>query len=133
MATHAQLLADIAAAVVTQTGATRLGSDYRDDLEAIPDGATRFQLRGGPSGQDTDSNISYAVASVQLRVHHRLSGTERAYTEAAMQTDLAAMIDPEFWRGLASAFEVLEDPVYSVERVGRVITYTIETSIAIVP
>lgn len=136
MATPAQLLSDVAAAVEAQvSGIVRLGSDYRDDLEAIPAGATRYQLRGGPAAQDFDSNATRIVEAIELLVSHHLADPddERAYTEAAMQTNVAALIALSFWKGLASAFEVLSRPEYAVEREINVVTVTITTQVSIVP
>lgn len=139
MATPAQLLSDIAAAVVAQvSGIVRLDSDFRDDLESVPVGGTRFQLRGIPAGIDFDSNAQRTVEAVELLIHHRLSDPdlERAYTEGALQTDVAAMIAPSFWRNLASAFDLIEPPVAEIgpnDRDANVITVAITTQISIVP
>jgi len=134
--TPAQLLSDAAAAIVTATGGTPLGSDYRDDLEKIPAGATRFALRGGPSAVDAgDSNVEYVVEAVELIVRHRLASptAERAYTEGAMQTWLASVIDADFWRGLASAHEVLTVPSYEVAREGALVVVTVRTDVSVRP
>ena len=136
MPTPAQLLADAAAAIVTATGGTRLGSDYRDDLEKIPAGATRFALRGGPSSVDaSDSNVEYLVEALELIVRHRLANlsNERAYTEGAMQTWLGTVIDADFWRGLASAHEVLTLPTYEVAREGALLVVTVRTDVSVRP
>jgi len=134
--TPSQLLTEAAAAVVTTTGATRLGSDYRDDLERIPLGALRFALRGGPSAVDAeDANVEYLVETVDLELKHQLAdpANERAYTEGAMQTHVAALIRKDFWRALASAHEVLSDPTYTVSREGSIVLVLIRTSISIKP
>jgi len=134
VATPAQLLAEMAAAVETLTGAARQASDYRDDLEALADGATVYQLRGGPSGEDSGrSDGPRTVLAVELLVKHRLAGAERAYTEGDMQTYVAALIAPAFWRTLPSAVDVVENPTYAIERVGRnvTVTVTLELSVAL--
>jgi len=132
--TPAQLLADAAAAIATATGGTRLGSDYRDDLEKVPAGSTRFALRGGPSAIDaSDSNVEYVVEALELVVRHRLATptNERAYTEGAMQSWLATVIDADFWRGLASAHEVVTVPSYEVAREGALIVVTVRTDVSV--
>jgi len=134
MATPADLLAQIAAAVEAQvSGAVRLASDYRDDLEPIPAGATRYQVRGGPSGRDSDSNETRTVESVEVSLHHALSGAERVYTEGAMQSDVAALIALSFWRGLAAVAEVIEPPGYEVEREALVVSVTVSVEVSITP
>jgi hypothetical protein len=136
MPTPAQLLADAAAAIASTTGATRLSSDYRDDLERIPAGALRFALRGGPRAIDAaDANVSYVVEQLELELKHQLASpaNERAYTEGALQTHLATLIAPSFWFGLASAYEVVEDPTYAITREGALIIATIRTAVSIRP
>ena len=136
MPTPAQLLADAATAIASATGGTRLGSDYRDDLEKLPAGTIRFALRGGPSAVDaSDSNVEYLVEALELIVRHRLASptAERAYTEGAMQTWLATVIDPDFWRGLASAYEVVTAPSYEVAREGALVVVTVRTDVSVRP
>ncbi len=136
MPTPADLLADAATAIASATGGTRLGSDYRDDLEKVAAGATRFALRGGPSAIDAgDANVSYVVETIELIVRHRLTDPtdERAYTEGAMQTWLASVIDPDFWRALASAHEVLALPSYEVAREGALVVVTVRTDVSVIP
>jgi hypothetical protein len=133
--TPADLLSQIATAVQTQvSGVARLGSDYRDDLESIPAGATRYQLRGGPAGKDSsNSNTTRTVVAVELELIHALAGDERTWTEGAMQTHVEVFIGLAFWRDLAASYDVTAAPSYEVERVGRVVTTTIAVSLSVVP
>jgi hypothetical protein len=136
MATPAQLLAQIATAVEAQiSGIVRLGSDYRDDLEAIPAGGNRYQLRGGPARREPDTNADYTIEAVELTILHRLADRtdERAYTEGNMQSDIDALIDFAFWRDLAATHELNAAPSYEVSRVGSVIVTTLALEIAITP
>jgi len=136
MPTPQQLLLDAAAAIVAVTGATRLGSDYRDDLERIPLGGLRYALRGGPRAVDVrNANLRYVVEQIELDLEHQLAdpANERAYTEGAMQTHVAALVDPTFWRDLASAHSVIELPTYKVDRSGSLIVVTIQVAVSIKP
>jgi hypothetical protein len=133
--TPSDLLSQIATAVQAQvSGIVRLGSDYRDDLESIPAGSTRYQLRGGPAGKDsTNSNTTRTVVAVELELIHALAGGERTWTEGAMQTHVEVLIGLSFWRDLAASYDVTAAPSYVVERVGRVVMTTIAVSLSVVP
>lgn len=136
MATPATLLSQIATAVEAEvSGIVRLGSDHRDDLEKIPAGATRYQLRGGPAGIRYDSNQGATIEAVELVIAHRLASptAERTYTEGALQTTLEALIAPAWWRALAACREVARVPGYAVERRGNVIEAVVTTELVITP
>lgn len=106
----ASVLTALAAALDTTTGGSRLTSDYRT-LEAIPSGATRYQLAGAVAEADEQlsSNEVYEILTCQLRVHHRPAGAERTYTEGAMLTMLAALTQSNYWR-VAGVFSIVEPP-----------------------
>lgn len=134
MATSAQLLAAMATTIETEvTGAVRLGSDYRVDLETIPLGATRYQLAGGPAGEDKDSNTSRIILACRIGVFHRLADpdAERTYTEGAMQTTLDALMKTQTWTDLPEARRIEEAPTYEVERVVNVIRSEISLSLSV--
>lgn len=134
MATAAQLLTAMAGVITTQVpGAVRLGSDYRVDLETIPLGATRFQLAGGPAGEDKDSNSTRTVLACTIGIFHRLADPddERAYTEVAMQTTLDALLQTQTWTDLAESRRIIEIPTYEVERVVNVIRSEISLSLSV--
>jgi hypothetical protein len=134
MATAAQLLTAMATVITTNvSGAVRLGSDYRVDLEAIPLGATRYQLSLGPAGEAKDSNSSRIILSGSVSVYHRLADpdAERTYTEGAMQTTLDALLQTTTWTALAECFQVASDPAYSVERVVNVIATEIQLALSV--
>lgn len=133
MPTPAQLLTEVAAAVVSLTGAVRLASDYRDDREQIPDGATRYQLRGAPVEKTADnSNASLTIVALEVSLYRKLSGTERAYTEGSLQTWLDSLVAPVWWRAIAAVHEV-EDKVEDVEitRVGSVVSATVAIRVSV--
>lgn len=136
MTTVSDLLADVATAVEGLGSLTRQGSDYRDDLEAIPAGTTRYKLRGAPAGVDADSNVSRAVAGVELELKHRLADpyNERAWTESGLLTLLASLNDPAWWRSaIASAFDVLEAPAVTTERSVNVVRSVVTVRLSVRP
>ena len=138
MATPATLLSQIATAVEAEvSGIARLGCDYRDDLEFIPVGATRYQLVGVASGLDADSNTSRSVETIQLVILHRLADPDdpRAFTEGVMQSDGEALMADSFWRqgNLAAVHELREGPEQSLpERELNLIKVTIGVQVSIV-
>ena len=102
-ATVADAFANYAAAVDGVIGAsTRLTSDYLLDREAIPESATRYQLKQVPAAVDEtrDATTATSELSVRLSVHHHLAPTdvERTYTETTMVTALNSLLPPSFWR-----------------------------------
>lgn len=134
MATAAQLLTAMDTVITTNvSGALRLGSDYRVDLEAIPAGATRYQLAGGPSSEQRDSNVSRVVMQCVVGIFHRLADPddERAYTEVAMQTTIDALVQSSTWEALAEVYRVESVPTYSVERVVNVISTEISMQLVL--
>ena len=137
MATPAELLTQLATAIETQTSATRMSSDYRDDLEGITSGAAKYQLVGTPSQKDptTDANVVYQRMEILFRVHHKLNGAERSYTEGDLLDDLAAMVDPDFYRALAACYDQPEDAEFSyeVDRTGAVVSFEVSTSVLVEP
>lgn len=135
MATVVTLLSDLATAVQTLVGGARYASDYRTDLEKIQSGNTRYQIRGAAAGSAQDSNVTYQRAQVQISVHYALPGSERTYTEGAMQTHHASLLSLAWWRAIASVHEILIDdaPQVEIERVGKVITYTVTATVTLDP
>jgi hypothetical protein len=108
----ATVLANLEAAIASQTGGTQFASDLLEEpLETITKGSIGFQLGAIPLGVDSDSNQSRTILAVELRVHRRLTDleTERAYTRGAMLTDAAAMQAKSFWT-VAGVLEVIEAP-----------------------
>lgn len=144
MPTPAAILTELASRIATLTGGTRSASDYREDFEAIPAGGTRFQLRGMTSGVARNSNLARPQMALRLDVHHRLgaSETERQWTEDEMQTHLASLLDPDWWRVAGYVYDVPQsqdvgaNPSADTEDVRRednVISYTVTLVVVTVP
>lgn len=103
------LLGELATALETLTSATRLASDYRQDLEPVALGATVYQLRGAPAGiAATSSNVERTLLAVEVDLVHVLDGAERAWTEGALQTALLSLVDLTWWRALTHVYHVEE-------------------------
>lgn len=103
------------AGVVTTAipGAVRFASDYLENLErALAAGGTGFQLAAiAGTRVVVNSNITRQQISIIVRIFRRLSvgESERAYTEAAMQTELAALLNPDAWK-VAGIHELVDEP-----------------------
>ncbi len=113
--TFANVKASLATKVDDVIGAsTRLDSDYNLDREAIPEGATRYQLILAPVVVDDRSDTSAALldVDVQLSVYHHFApgATERDYTEGTMTTALATLQPSSYWRDATKIREVLSAP-----------------------
>jgi len=134
VSTQAELLAAIATQIETSTGATRLLSDLRNDLEEIPIGLDRYQLIGGAAGIEiVGSNETLVRESIEIFVHHRLAGLERTYTEGPMQTEVAELTNPLTWLALPEIYSLPELPEWELERVRKVVTTKIAFVVSIAP
>lgn len=112
--TAAQFTTALAALVVTTTSGesgARTTSDYLPD-QAIPSGEVRFQIRALPVGTLITGAFSYSVLAVRLHVHRRLGAAEaeRSYTEDELQTYVAAMQAPSYWKVAADVYQIVENP-----------------------
>jgi hypothetical protein len=132
----AAALASIATALGTLTSASRLLSDYRSDLQTITSGGIAYQLRGLTGGKAINSAEEKAVLAVRVDVHRRLTTaeTERSYTEGVMQTHLASLLSPAWWKAIGGVHHV--DPVPALEtddvrRVGRVVSYAVTVGLTL--
>lgn len=138
MATVVDVLSDAAAHVEAQlAAAVRLGSDFRDDLEAIPAAATRYQLRGGPAGIETtgSNTLELVLAALAIEIHRALGAgeSETDWTESATRLDaLKALLDASGWRALASVFD-LESVELSTGREGNIITDRLDVVVQVAP
>lgn len=140
MATAKQAVAAIAAAVEgTALAPGAMASDLALDREAIPAGATRYQLQAwaGPSSTHDDSNENFLPAlAVRLAIHHHLgeNEAERDFTQDEMQDFLEVVLDPDFWDDLPEVHNVDEAPelaLSDVTRVGRVISFIVTTVVTV--
>lgn len=138
MPTPAAALSTFAGLVATATGYARMGSDHERLLEGITAGSGKFQLVGAAGKVDErgDGNAEYRVLYMRLDVHHRLSGSERSYTEGAMQTQLDALLDPDFWRIAGTTYAIDDAPTLQIsdlKRSGKVISYTLTVAVRLAP
>ncbi len=134
MATLQEMLAQVAAALVTLLAPTgRMRSDLRDDLEAIPLGATRFQLRGSPAGVSLDSNENATLEALEVVILHHLDSPdgEAAYADGILQPHLAALISPTWWRALSTVSEVDSDPELVRDREGNVVITLVRVTVSV--
>lgn len=134
-------LGDIPGAIGTAfealgTRSAAASSDYRDDLETIDAGETKYQIRTVVAGRNTtNSNDTRSNMTVELICAHALtpvSGVydERTYTRGQMLTDTRSVLDPNWWRSIAGILAVSEADI-EVERIGRVIQYTVTATLEI--
>lgn len=138
MPTPAAALTTFASMISSVTGYTRLASDHERLLESITAGSGKFQLTGAAGKVDErgDGNTEYRVLYMRLDVHHRLAGAERTYTEGAMQTQLDALLDPDFWRIAGTTYAIEDAPTLAlsdVARLGKVISYTLTVAVRLAP
>lgn len=136
MATPAQTLAQIAAKVVTLTGASRCASDFLVDRETIAQGANKYQLRGAVSGLPENSNDARPRLYVRLDVHHRLGvgEAERDYTEDEMLAYMQSLLSPAWWRITSYVHDLVEDPSLNtgdVTRIGNVISFIVTVALTV--
>jgi len=134
MATVQDFVADLVAAVQPWPGLlVRLGSDYREDLEPIPAGGTRYQVQAQLAGGDSDSNVTRQAVSLTFVVLRKLPNAldERGYTEGDLQTYLADLSRLNWWRALTSVYGVLELPTVETTRVGNVVRLEVEIRLAL--
>jgi hypothetical protein len=98
--TPAAVIAELATAIETATSAVRLDSDYIEQGPVVLPGDLRYQLQALAASEALDSNYRYPLISCVLRVHRRLltTETERSYTEGAMQTHVASLLDQSLWQ-----------------------------------
>lgn len=120
------------------TSPTRLGSDYRVDLEAIPAAGTRFQLRASQVVTDEafNSNVTYDVGGYEITIHHRLvTPTNEAYARGTMLTDQNTLTDPVWWRAISGVNSIVDGPelVDEPARIGNVISYTVAAQVRVTP
>lgn len=125
----------ITASLTSLTGQTT-NSDYRSDLDDLAAGATHYQLQFQEQQSVRDSNSHIQTCAIELIVSHHLAArySERAYTESNMLTEMASLLDADWWR-VASVREVVNAPQLeqNVEREGNIITWSVLVNVAIIP
>jgi len=110
-------------------------SDYGSDADSFNSGETKYQFRAWVEDIDDeiDSNTSYKTLGVEVQVYHSTiyPGNEVGYTGGAMLTNQLALLDPVSWRGLASVYDVEDEPTIgdSPDMDGNVIHYTMNLTV----
>jgi hypothetical protein len=149
MATPAQTLTNIAVAIATLTGGTRLGSDLSENVERIPAGGLRFALKSlvsAPQIRSNDTSSSGRVTiAMELAVHYRLGAAEaeRTYTEGSRLTHMSSLLNPLWWEAISGVGGIAE-PVdqarpatqlsdFTRDGDGEVITYRITVAVIVEP
>lgn len=113
-------------------------SQFRDDLDSIPVGETRYQIRGQYESDDgRNSQAPKKGVSFIVEIHHHLDlvggDTEATYVEGKMVTIQSAMTGVAFWKTIAGVFEVRSGPDLAIDlrRDGNVISYGIGAELVI--
>ena len=138
MSTFAEFMAEVKQTIEGWPGGpVRMASDYRGDLERIAAGATKYQLQAGVAGIDRrDSNFQRTAVNATVLIHRRLVNafSERAYTESGdLPTYGAFLSDRLWWRSLATVYDVLELPAFTVVRVGNVVSLECTVQVVLKP
>ena len=132
MASLATVSTNIATALTALIG-TRCGSDRRTNLEGLTAGATKYQLRVDHLTElEHGSNVAWQAATVNVAVHHQLSGAERTYTEGAMLIDQESLMSAAYWRAITGVYEVEEGPTLQdeAERTGNTVSYSMAVTLS---
>lgn len=135
-------LTTVTAALVTKIEALgpvtsrMVTSQYRDDLDSVAAGQTRYQIRGQYESDDgRNSQAPKKAVSFVVEFHHKISVgvNEKFHLNADMVTLLAALTGVAFWKTLAGVFEVRSGPdqAIDVRRDGNVISYGVGTVLVI--
>lgn len=115
-------------------GALELSSDLRDDLDAIPAGALRYQIRATYAGESITPNVTRHAWQVEITVARKLGQgeAERAYTEGAVTGMVAqqqALGIKSFWK-VAGVFGVDDErKIEPAERILKVVRWTVSATI----
>lgn len=106
MSTLADVISDVAAAVLALPGGTkvRLASDYSEALP-VSVGQIGVQIRGSLLSRTVvDSALDLEAARIEVFMIHRLgtAESERTYYTGQMVSDQSAMLVDTFWTDLPS-------------------------------
>ncbi len=111
-------------------GLSRLaGSDYRKDLDDVPIGTSRYQLRAQyENDEGIRSDVIFKGASFVVELHHHLGAAEAedAYTGAGEFVTLqATLLGVAFWEAIAGIRRVRSGPDLAVDvvRNGNVLSF----------
>jgi len=144
MSTLLDVIANLASALDTELGlvaADRMASDYRDDLDAITVGQTRYQLRHQYQ-QDIEGNVIYQAAAIEIKFYHALDNlqSESAYTEDAsssgMHAQMTALLSRRWWTDNVPGIREIEDGPDvqdDVTREGNVVSWSVLIAFLLTP
>ncbi len=137
-------LATVTAALVTKIDAlasltSRLPtSQFRDNLDSIPVGEIRYQIRGQYESDDgRNSAAPKKGVSFLVEFHHHIDllggDTEATHLDGDYVTIQAATTGVAFWKTVAGVFEVRSGPdlAIDVRRDGNVISYGVGAEVVI--
>jgi len=129
-------LATVSAALVTKLNSLALltsrmaVSQYRDDLDAVPRGETRYQIRGQYESDDgRNSAAPKKAVSLIVEFHHHIDlvagSTELTHVDGDMVTIQAATTGVAWWKSLSGVFELRSGPDMSIDlrRSGNILSY----------
>lgn len=145
MSTLSTVVTSISSALSSQLSiTTRFASDYVVGLETMnasvaSQSQTMYRIRSQYQQAEEGSNITWKAAAVEIEIAHRLSDVfnERAYTEGAMLTQQATLLDSSFWRALGGVYGLPTgggpNIELDVEIKGRVVRWSVLCTFLITP
>ena len=79
----------------------RMSSDFRNDLDSLDAGETKYQLQQQyeAAGGTPNTNTVIERGSIEILAYHKLAEAtgERTYTEGAMRTEQASLMSKFWW------------------------------------
>jgi hypothetical protein len=136
MATVATVTAALKTKLVSDLSVAAIIGNPLWRREAVPAGVTRAAVLAVFAGETGDSNTSYAIGNIVVRIVRRLSSAtdENTYLVGSMLTDQANLMDRTWWRAVTGVYDVERGPeLDTVERQGNVIEYTVTVQVSIAP
>lgn len=137
-------LATVTSALVTKIDAlvtltSRMTtSQHRADLDSVPVGETRYQLRGQYESDDgRNSAAPKKGVSFLVEFHHHLDlvdgDTEATHVDGDMVAIQSAMTGVAWWKTLTGVFEVRSGPdlAINLRREGNVLSYGVGAELVI--
>lgn len=113
-------------------------SQFRDDLDSVPAGETRYQIRGQYESDDgRASPAPKKGVSFIVEFHHHIDiaggDVESDHVEGDMVTLQSAMTGVKWWKTIAGVFEVSEGPDLSIDlrRDGNLLSYGVGAKLVI--
>lgn len=137
-------LATVTAALVTKIDAlasltSRLAtSQHRSDLDSVPVGETRYQIRGQYESDDgRNSAAPKKGVSFTVEFHHHLDlaggDTEATHLDGDMVTIQSAMTGVAWWRTISGVHAVESGPDLAIDlrREGNILSYGVGAELVI--